>query len=101
MLKNFRSYQASVRFYHMATTLKLPRHLKEHLDRSAASVCLNLAEGYGRSSFQDKRKHYQTALGSLRESQAILELARVREQKVVTLADQLGGMLYRLVSWAP
>ena len=101
MLSKFRAYQASVHFYHLAIKLKLSRHLKDQMDRAAASVSLNLGEGYGRRSWPDKRRHYQTALASLRECQAVLDLAQVRNQEIVALADQLGAMLYRLCTFTP
>lgn len=101
MIKNFRSYQMSVRFYHLCTNLKLPRHLKDQLVRAASSVSLCLAEGYGRTSYLDKRKFYQTSLASLRECQAILDLASVKQDQILQAADHLGGCLYKLCIWKP
>lgn len=101
MLKNFRTYQASVRFYRLATAIKLPRHLKDQLLRAASSVALNLAEGYGKDSFSDKRKFYFQAFGSLRECQAVLDLAQIGEPSLASLADEIGGGLYKLCHWTP
>jgi len=50
MRKDFRTYQIAVEFYRLCTAIKLPRHLKDQLQRSASSVALNLAEGSGRGS---------------------------------------------------
>ncbi len=101
MLKTFRSYQLSVQFYHECTALKLPRHLKDQLSRASSSVALNLAEGYGKTSFLDKKKFYTTALGSLRECQAVLDLASVKQSAIRERADHLGACLYKLVRWSP
>jgi len=101
MLKNFRAYQAAGRFYHLCEALKLPRHLKDQLVRCSSSTALQLAEGYGKTSFADKRKFYVGALGEHRESQGVLDLARVKRADVIDLADHLGGMIYKLTVWRP
>ena len=101
MLKKFRCYQSSVSLYHKIVVLKLPRHLSDQVHRAASSVSLNLAEGAGKTSLQEKRKFFVTALASLREVQAVLELARLRDQTLIAEADQLGGMIYKLVQWRP
>lgn len=98
-MKNFRTYQESVRFYRLATGAKLPRHLKDQLVRAAASVSLNLAEGYGRSSHDDRLRFYRMALGSLRECQAVLDLAGSQWSDLMGVADVLGACLYRLCTW--
>jgi four helix bundle protein len=48
--------------------------LHDQLRRAAASVALNLAEGFG-SSGGNKKLRYRTALGSLREVHMCLEVA--------------------------
>ena len=101
MLTKFRTYQAAVVFFHKAEALKLPRHLKDQMSRASASVCLNLAEGAGKSSLGERRKFYGSALASLRECQAVLDLARLRDRELRGTADQLGGMLYKLWTWTP
>ncbi len=101
MLKRFRTYQSSVQLYHRIVVLKLPRHLSDQVHRASSSICLNLAEGAGKTSLQEKRKFFVGALASLREVQAVLELARLRDQELIADADRLGGMLYKLVHWRP
>ena len=101
MLTKFRAYQDSVRFYHLACEIKLPRYLKDQLERASSSVSLLLAEGSGKQGFADRRRYYQMALGSLRESQAVLELARVRQQEILAVSDRLGAQIYRLCTWRP
>ena len=101
MLTKFRTYVLAVDFYKLARQLKLPTHLKSQLERAASSVALCLAEGYGRQSFQDKNRFYRMALGSLRESQAVLTLGDVRQPKILDLADHLGASLFKLTRWTP
>lgn len=101
MLKGFRCYQESVTLYHKIVVLKLPRHLSDQVHRAASSVSLNLAEGAGKTSLQEKRKFFVSALASLREVQAVLELARLRDEALLQDSDRLGGMIYKLVQWRP
>ena len=58
---------------------------------------LNLAEGSGRRTKADQRRFFSIAMGSLRESQAILDLALNPPVQTVKLADSLGAHLYRLI----
>ena len=96
MLASFRSYQLALRFYREVSTLRLPSHLKSQLLRAASSIALCLAEGYGRKTFPDKTRFYTMALGSLRESQAVLQLGNVAAPATLDLADHLGASLYKL-----
>ena len=95
-MKNFRTYQLAVAFYQDVKSLKIESHLKEQLLRAAASVALNAAEGYGRRTPADRRRHFHIALGSLRESQAALALAGVDDEGTLDRADHLGGCLWKL-----
>ena len=97
MKRPFRTYDLAVSFYHLTQTLQLPRHLKDQLDRAASSVVLNLAEGRGRSTKVDQRRFFHMAFGSLRESQAILDLTLSQSLEAVKLADVLAAHLYRLI----
>jgi four helix bundle protein len=96
MHANFRSYQIAVEFYRHASSLKCPSHLKSQLLRASSSVVLNLSEGSARSTEADRRKFYFIAFASLRECQAILDLAPVSPASLTKLADLLGANLYRL-----
>ncbi|MBN8549699.1 MAG: four helix bundle protein [Deltaproteobacteria bacterium] len=84
-------------FYRSVRTLKLPTHLREQLQRAASSVALNLAEGAGRATRADQNRFFSIALGSLRESQAILDLADISDSSPATEADVLGAHIYRLI----
>jgi four helix bundle protein len=96
-MKNFRTYQIAVSFYRLAAALKLPRHLRDQLSRASASVVLNLAEGSGRSSKADQKRFFDIAFASLRESQAILELASCCPVHTIECADKLAAHLSKLI----
>jgi len=87
--------QPSLAFYRSASTVPLPAHLRDQLKRAASSVVLNLAEGAGRGTNADQRRFFQIAMGSLRESRAILDIANITLHD--ELADKLGAHLYRLI----
>ena len=94
-MQNFRTFNLAVQFYQAVVTLKLPRHLKDQLDRASSSIALNLAEGSGRSSRKEQRQFFHISLGSTRECQAILML--VNDQSLIVKADILAAHLYKLI----
>lgn len=95
-MKNFRTYQLSVRFYQACEKLRLPRHLKDQLVRAASSITLNLAEGSVKPTKRDQTKFFFIAFGSLRECQAVLTLSGHSSFELLDLADHIGASLYRL-----
>ena len=101
MLKNFRTYQLSLSFYHCCEATRLPGFLRNQLLRASSSISLNLAEGSAKPAGKDRLRFYRIALGSLRECQAVLDL-NPRLNALRVIADQLGGCLYRLCyHWPP
>ena len=92
-----RSVCIAVTFYRLASCLRLSSHLKDQLNRAAASVVLNLAEGYGRLSKTDQRRFYVIAFGSLRECQAVLDLAQSVNSEILECSDKLAAHLYKLI----
>ena len=77
--------------------------LKGQLDDAASSMVLNIAEGAGRTTRGDKRKHYGIARGSAIESSAALDICLIRElaapplvRKGLALLVRIVGMLTRM-----
>jgi four helix bundle protein len=65
------------------------------------SVLLNLAEGSGRDG-GDRTHHFRIALGSLREANAVLDIAGAHGWLPLPLPmhaerDRLGGLIYGLI----
>jgi four helix bundle protein len=96
-MKQFRTLDLAVEFYSQIENIRIQGHLKEQLLRAAASVPLNLAEGNAKFSYKDKKRIYQIAMGSLRESQTILKLGKVNDPEVIKAADHLGACIYKLL----
>jgi four helix bundle protein len=73
--------------------------LARQAQRALASVCINLAEGSGRSG-ADRRKHFRYARGSFREVRAAFDVAvalgLVGASPAPELADRIGAILWRL-----
>ena len=97
MRTNFRTYTLAVLFYRQVLTLKLSKHLRDQLHRAASSVVLNLAEGSGRETRADQGRFFTIAFSSLRECQAILDLAVPTGAPLVGSADILAAHIYRLI----
>ena len=77
-------YQCSIQFVATAARVisELPggySSLADQLRRAALSVPVNVAEGVGRTSAADRRRHYAIARGSAMECAAILDACRVRQ----------------------
>lgn len=96
-MKNFRTYQIAVEFYHLTAAEKLPGHLKDQLLRAASSVVLNLAEGAGRFSAKDQKRFFHIAFGSLRECEAVFDLQGILNTEVRECLDKLAAHLFKLI----
>ena len=99
-MKNFRTFNLAVDFYKQTQCQKLSVGLKSQLDRAASSIALNLAEARGRNSLKDQLRFFHIAMGSLRECQAILELASLRDTAIWQTLDCLGASLFKLIKCA-
>ena len=96
-MKNFRTYEISKEFYHMIEAIEWPPHLRDQALRAASSIVLNIAEGAGLPSKKHKAKHFNIAMGSLREVQAALEINRFADTaKTRSAADNVAAHLYKL-----
>ena len=101
-------YRCSIRFLACSSQLlgALPRGngaLADPLRRASLSIPLNIAEGVGKTSEPDKRRHFAIARGSALECAAVLdacqvlglgEVARIEEGKA--LLRRIASMLTRL-----
>ena len=96
MLKNFNTFQLAIIFYQTCKKIKLNKNLNNQLSRASSSIALNLAEGYGKKNFQDKHKYYDTAMGSLRECEAIFMLENIDNEELLLQVDILGASIYNL-----
>ena len=94
---NFKTFHIAVEFNRLCKPLCLPRHLKDQLNRAAASIALNLAEGYGKASQADKKRFYYIAMGSVRECQAALILAELTQSNAWCCLDKLAAHLFKLI----
>lgn len=72
------------------------------LRRAALSIILNYIEGFARQKKAVKKNFWEISYGSLKESKYLLHFALVEEyfnqkeyQKAITLADEIGAMLWR------
>jgi four helix bundle protein len=97
MLAHFRTYQLAVQLHAACRALRLPAYLRSQLLRAASSVALNLAEGSAKPTAKDQARFYSIALGSLRECQAVLQLADLESAAVAKAADRLGAHLFCLI----
>lgn len=96
-MKNFRAYDTAKDFYRLIEQIEWPPHLRDQALRAASSIVLNLAEGAGLPSKKQKAKHYNIAMGSLREVQAALEINSVADtRKLEQQADHLAANLFKL-----
>ena len=96
-MRNFRTYDLAVSYYYQAKLVSLPAFLRTQLLRCTSSVALNLLEGNAKTSRADRRRFYEIALGSFRESLAVCDLEPKACAKLLAHADQLGASLYCLV----
>lgn len=57
---------------------KMPRDLRDQLERSLVSMLSNIAEGAGKTARADKRRFYEIAKGSTTEAASQFEILKLR-----------------------
>ena len=73
----------------------LPGEMGPQMERALVSVVLNIAEGAGRWTAPDQRRHYQIASGSATESAACVEMAMLYGAPRA-LCEQIDSLLRRV-----
>ena len=96
-------YQVAIDFVALADDVieHLPRgrrYLADQLQRASLSVPLNIAEGVGEFSRDDKRRFYRMALRSATECAAILDVCRRLKLADESLLSSGRESLLRIVS---
>ena len=94
-MKNFRTYELAKQFHKDCQKLRLRAPYKDQFDRAILSVVLNLVEGSAKPTKKDRRRFYSIAMGSLRETQAILDLCNYSAQ--LHQSDAVAACLYCLI----
>ncbi len=94
-MKNFRTYALARQFHRECQELKFKPAYQDQFDRALLSIVLNLAEGSAKPTAKDRKKFYAIAMGSLRETQAILDLCGYEKQ--LQLSDTVAACLYKLM----
>ncbi len=93
---NFRTYELARIYFKECQKVRVAAFLRNQLDRAASSIVLNLAEGNGRRTTGDRKHFFQIAYGSLKETQAILDISDA-SPTTLAMADSLGAHLFRLI----
>ena len=62
-----------------------------------SGFCESELHGYGRFSKADQKRFFIIAMGSLRESQAVLDLTPSCPVQCLELADKLAAHIYKLI----
>jgi four helix bundle protein len=96
-------YRAAIDYVGLADTLveAFPRgraYLVDQIQRAAASIALNIAEGAGEYSRRDKARFYRIARRSATESAALLDVCRRLKVGDESLLVAGRSLLLRIVS---
>jgi four helix bundle protein len=98
--ERFDVYRVALDFQRLVPGL-LPRRghsaLRDQLDRASASILLNIAEGFGRTSRAEKASFYAIARGSAMECGAVLDVLIARGLVSPAQHRHPRGLLFRVV----
>ncbi|HEX6738599.1 MAG TPA: four helix bundle protein [Vicinamibacteria bacterium] len=93
-------YRVALEFLGLSGSLLRSRGLgglRDQLDRAAASIVLNIAEGIGRSTPADKARFFAIARGSALECATVVDVARIRGLVDVVIGDAARSLLLRVI----
>ena len=83
---------------------KPEKYLCDQLARASFSIVLNIAEGSGKSSNNDRKNYFTIARGSVFECVAVLDILREQEKISIDvyalnlkLADEISRMLFTMI----
>ena len=91
---NFKTYQLALDLAKDCRSIRLKTPYENQFQRAVLSIALNLSEGSAKISNKERRKFYETAMGSIRETQTIIEILNLNEIKKKT--DTLAAHCYQL-----
>ena len=93
-MTTFKTLELAIKQYHQIKKLNFKGEIRSQIERAALSVCLNLSEGNAKAKTQDRKRFFNIAYASQKETQTLLLI----ENKNILLseADILGACLYRL-----
>ena len=102
-------YKLSLCIYKLTTSYPKDEiyGITSQIRRAAVSVPLNIAEGYGRKSKEEFKRFLKISLGSVNETETLLELSKdlgyaedTKCEKIIKQYDILGKKIYKLIeSW--
>ena len=95
-LKSFRTLDLAIDFYKECEKINLTGPMKNQFERASLSIVLNLSEGHGKPTAKDKRKFYFISYGSLKETNALLQLAGIT--KLNKKVDRLGAHIWKVAN---
>jgi four helix bundle protein len=90
----FRTYQLALELAKDCRGIRLKGPYQNQFQRAVLSIDLNIAEGSAKKSSKERLRYYETALGSTREVQTIIEILGVTE--IRAKADRLAAHCYCL-----
>ena len=101
--ERFEAYKISIEFLKLALSLSesIPpgyAMVKDQLKRAALSIPLNIAEGSGKASTQDRKKYYVIARGSAMECSAICDVLNLIDHKYSVRTNEAKDFLTSFVS---
>lgn len=83
---------------------KHDKYVTDQLGRASFSIVLNIAEGSGKASLNDRRNYFTIARGSVFECVAVIDILNEEERIAsdiyelnLKLADEISRMLYTMI----
>ncbi len=94
-MQHLKTYRLAVELYKAVKAFSgdITYNEKDQLERASLSIVLNIAEACGKPTRKDRTRFLNIAMGSLRETQALLEI--LEDSALIKLSDHLGALLYK------